>query len=429
MLIERGAEPGQPVPRADDDAQRHRRACRHAAGLDRPEPVHRHRLRGRRPRHRRRRRGSSATAPPTSCSPAAPKRRSRRWRSPPSARMGALSGRNDDPGGASRPFDVDRDGFVMGEGAAFLVLERLRPGRSPGAPASTARCSATAATPTPTTSPRRRPAGRGAAACMQLALDDAGLAPAAIGHVNAHGTSTPLNDAAEAEAIAKVFGEHAAAGHVDQGRHRPPHRRRRRGRGGGLRCWPSGTGWCRPPPTTSSTDPDITLDVVAGAPRDRCRARPCRTRSASAATTPPSSSARRRPEALTPVTLDRRGGLPVAAGAGRRSAPACASSTAAPSPGSASRAASTAAPSARPRARCSERARATGPSSSGSRRRACSPPRAPTSTRAWPPSTPGVGSPAPLAPGLGRGADRPRRRRALRVGPGAAARPGRPRGR
>jgi len=120
------------------------------------------------------------------------------------ARMGALSGRHDDPASASRPFDVDRDGFVMGEGAAFLVLERLdralaRGARIYGEVLGYGRNADAYHITAPS------PGGSGATACMQLALEDAGLAPSAIGHVNAHGTSTPLNDASEAEAINKVF--------------------------------------------------------------------------------------------------------------------------------------------------------------------------------------------------------------------------------
>jgi 3-oxoacyl-[acyl-carrier-protein] synthase II len=122
------------------------------------------------------------------------------------ARMGALSRRNDDPERASRPFDVDRDGFVIAEGAAFVVLESLERALSRGATvhgevAGYGRNSDAYHITAPS------PGGAGAARCMQMALEDAGLEPGAIGHVNAHGTSTPLNDAAEAEAIRKVFGD------------------------------------------------------------------------------------------------------------------------------------------------------------------------------------------------------------------------------
>ena len=86
------------------------------------------------------------------------------------------------------------------------------------------------------------PGGAGAIACMELALDDAGLAPGDIRQINAHGTSTPLNDAAEAEAVAKVFGAPGPAGHVDQGRHRSRPRRRRRARGGGRAAVDASTG-------------------------------------------------------------------------------------------------------------------------------------------------------------------------------------------
>jgi 3-oxoacyl-[acyl-carrier-protein] synthase II len=122
------------------------------------------------------------------------------------ARMTALSTRNDDPEHASRPFDADRDGFVMGEGAAALVLERWDRAHARGATIyGEVLGYGRNADAYHITAPS--PGGEGAAACMQLALDDAGLAASEIAHVNAHGTSTPLNDAAEAEAIRKVFGD------------------------------------------------------------------------------------------------------------------------------------------------------------------------------------------------------------------------------
>jgi 3-oxoacyl-[acyl-carrier-protein] synthase II len=122
------------------------------------------------------------------------------------ARMGALSSRNDEPERASRPFDAERDGFVIGEGAGSVVLESLERARARGATvygevAGYGRNADAYHITAPS------PGGAGAAVCMQLALDDAGMEPSAVGHVNAHGTSTPLNDAAEAEAVRKVFGD------------------------------------------------------------------------------------------------------------------------------------------------------------------------------------------------------------------------------
>ncbi len=120
-------------------------------------------------------------------------------------RMGALSGRHDDPKGASRPFDAGRDGFVMGEGAAFLVLEEWERAEARGATilgellGYGRNCDAHHIT-------APSPGGVGAVACMTLALDDAGVDLSTVNHVNAHGTSTPLNDAAESEAVFKVFG-------------------------------------------------------------------------------------------------------------------------------------------------------------------------------------------------------------------------------
>ncbi|HEX9506039.1 MAG TPA: beta-ketoacyl-[acyl-carrier-protein] synthase family protein, partial [Acidimicrobiia bacterium] len=115
---------------------------------------------------------------------------------------------NDDPTVASRPFDAARDGFVIAEGAAFCILETLERALGRGAAIYGEILGyGRNADAHHITAPV--PGGAGAAACMQLALDDAGLTGADIGHVNAHGTSTPLNDATEAEAIRKVFGDHA----------------------------------------------------------------------------------------------------------------------------------------------------------------------------------------------------------------------------
>ncbi len=107
--------------------------------------------------------------------------------------------------GTSMPFDERRDGFVIAEGAAVLVLERLDRAEARGAEVLAVLVgSASTADAHHITAPA--PGGAGAVRCMELAVGDAGLSAADIAHVNAHGTSTPLNDAAEAEAIAKVFG-------------------------------------------------------------------------------------------------------------------------------------------------------------------------------------------------------------------------------
>ncbi|MFD8756975.1 beta-ketoacyl-[acyl-carrier-protein] synthase family protein [Kitasatospora sp. NPDC059577] len=121
--------------------------------------------------------------------------------------LGAHSLRNDDPARASRPFDTDRDGFVMGEGAGFLVLERLDDARARArTPYALLAGYGSSSDAYHLSNPR--PDGAGAVAAMRAALADAGLSPADIAHVNAHGTSTVHNDRAEAAALATVFGPH-----------------------------------------------------------------------------------------------------------------------------------------------------------------------------------------------------------------------------
>ncbi|MEY2591422.1 MAG: 3-oxoacyl-[acyl-carrier-protein] synthase [Acidimicrobiaceae bacterium] len=108
--------------------------------------------------------------------------------------------------GVSRPFDAERDGFVMSEGAAVLVLEAWSAAEARGATIlAEVMGAASTADAHHITAPS--PGGVGAIGCMQLALDDAGISVGDIVHINAHGTSTPLNDAAEAEAIAAMFGD------------------------------------------------------------------------------------------------------------------------------------------------------------------------------------------------------------------------------
>ncbi|SNS21587.1 3-oxoacyl-[acyl-carrier-protein] synthase II [Belliella buryatensis] len=122
--------------------------------------------------------------------------------------MKALSQRNEDPQSASRPFDKDRDGFVLGEGAGAIILEEYEHAKARGAKIYAELVGGgMTADAHHITAPH--PEGEGAANVMKFALEDAGMNPEEIDYVNVHGTSTPLGDVSEVKAIQKVFGEHA----------------------------------------------------------------------------------------------------------------------------------------------------------------------------------------------------------------------------
>src|SRR3954451_20238827 len=120
----------------------------------------------------------------------------------------ALSTRNDDPGRASRPFDRDRDGFVLGEGGGMLLLEALQHARDRGVD-FLGEVAGNASTADAFRLTDCHDEGRGAVAAMRLALADAVINPEDVDYVNAHGTSTKVNDSVETLAIKRALGDHA----------------------------------------------------------------------------------------------------------------------------------------------------------------------------------------------------------------------------
>ena len=176
-----------------------------------------------------------------------------------------MSTRNDEPQRASRPFDLDRDGFVMGEAAGVMVLEEFEHAIARGAKiyAEIVGYGMTADA-YHITAPS--PGGIGATRCMQLALEDAGLEPEDIKQINAHGTSTPLNDKAESQAIAAVFGNDGPPVVSIKGVTGHP-----LGAAGALELAAVMLSFEKKliPPTRGTTvvDPEMSIDVVVGDPR------------------------------------------------------------------------------------------------------------------------------------------------------------------
>jgi 3-oxoacyl-[acyl-carrier-protein] synthase II len=182
--------------------------------------------------------------------------------------MKAMSTNNENPRGASRPFDKNRDGFIMGEGAGILVLESLEHATARGAriycevAGYAATCDAFHIT-------QPDPEGKGLSLAMKRAVESAGVAPSDIDYINAHGTSTPYNDKFETLAIKKVFGDHARAVPVSSTKSMTGHLL---GAAGGIEsivCVKAiETGRIPPTMNLEEPDPDCDLDYVPNTARE-----------------------------------------------------------------------------------------------------------------------------------------------------------------
>ncbi|BCV24789.1 beta-ketoacyl-ACP synthase II [Gelria sp. Kuro-4] len=182
--------------------------------------------------------------------------------------MKALSTRNDDPEHACRPFDRDRDGFVMGEGAGVVLVEELEHARARGAHIYAELCGYGASSDAyHITAPA--PGGEGAARAMALALADAGVTPVEVDYVNAHGTSTGYNDLYETQAIKSVFGEQAHRVAVSSTKSMTGHLLGAAGAVELIACLFALEEGIIPPTINYTTpDPDCDLDYVPNTPRE-----------------------------------------------------------------------------------------------------------------------------------------------------------------
>ena len=182
--------------------------------------------------------------------------------------MKALSDRNDDPQGASRPFEKNRDGFVLGEGAGIVVLEEYEAARKRGAKIY-AEVVGYGLTGDAYHLTAPAPGGEGAARCMRMALTNAGVNPEEVDYINAHGTSTPMNDLYETMAVKTVFGEHVKKVMVSSTKSMTGHAL---GAAGGLEAvftmMAMDKGVVPPTINYQEPDPELDLDYVPNTARD-----------------------------------------------------------------------------------------------------------------------------------------------------------------
>jgi len=181
----------------------------------------------------------------------------------------ALSTRNDDPATASRPYDVDRDGFVLGEGAGAMVLERLDRALDRGARIYAEVLGVgMSADAYHMTAPH--PEGTGAVLAMKMALANAGVAPERVDYINAHGTSTSLGDVAEIKAVKQMFGAHAERLSVSSTKSMTGHLLGAAGAVESIACLLALNHQTVPPTINIfNQDPEVDLDVTPNAPRQR----------------------------------------------------------------------------------------------------------------------------------------------------------------